>query len=72
MTSRAFRDLPPSAPACLPACLPAQVYSLRRDSQFSMIKRTHTDHVSPDIPFYVPTNFDRSHPPNSATYRQVG
>ena len=48
-----------------------QVYSLRRDGQYSIKKMTQTDNISPDIPFYVPASFERTHPSYSPNYRQV-
>ena len=48
-----------------------QLYSLRRDGQYSLKKTTHLENVSPDIPFWVPPTFDRSHPSYSPLYRQV-
>lgn len=48
-----------------------QLYSLRRDGQYSLKKSTHTEGVSPDIAFWVPPTFERSHPAYSPSYRQV-
>ena len=48
-----------------------QVYSLRRDGQYSIKKMTQTENISPDIAFYVPASFERTHPTYSPNYRQV-
>ena len=48
-----------------------QVYSLHKQGQFLISKKTHVQGVSPNIPFYVNSNFERAHPPYSSSYRQV-